>query len=642
MAKIYGTLPVDLIKTSTIIPNDGIPVDLSEIQEERLGNRLNSLNEYNTYQSPDMARITALAKKVATETKLSYTTLLLWSKDMRDFDTPRFLGLAKNHVNMELLFPKKIIQCWPLLQREEEQTDSQGNYRGTMYYCYCLTSSGDLVVISRGSNFVWEYNPSFGSWQYYGGSHSEPIKNDDVKLFDYKALWQTKKQSDSHWEVGNRHPCYDVNTYKPHPERKCLVEYPGEGIIIMLEGLLYGGRTTYRVENNKVTSSEIEAYRKHLKEKGFLEAYAYTDDEITLIIQYLNALRALISSYDSLEENAVYDNRGIPDEASQETKERITKQFKEMLVHKYPGETLPSDSELAALYEDSLTYLTGLKYNTIKPKTDNITMKNDIAKLKSETTKTNVATQNFSSVDESTHLESEKFTKQEDDSTGISSRSSVFDKQLIDAASFRMPVNNVFTIKGRGIVVVGVVEQGMISVGDRIQIVGVNDERLDTVVNAIEKHKALFDSASAGEDIGILIKGFNETDVIQGQIIVSFNNNTKMQNPNETNVIPNQSVLRQNNITPSIKFKASVYHHTKEEGGRFTPLVSGFRPHFSFGEKPVSGVIKLPDGKDLCNPGESVTLIVELDSIIPIEKGKHFEIREGGLTISTGVIIDIL
>jgi hypothetical protein len=400
MAKIYGSLPLDFIKETTILPQGGVPVDLREIQKERLGNRLASLKEYVYYQQPDMTKIAALAKNVASETKLPYKVLLLWNSTLRKFDTPRLLGLAKNHENRELLVPTRLVQCWPLLIREEEHTDSNDKYYGTLYYQYCLTSAGDLIVVSRDSKFAWEYSPILRHSTYRGGSHIEPIKDDNIRLFDYQALWQTEKRTSSNWKEGNLHPYYDANSGNPHPDRKCLVEYPGEGIAIMLGRLLQGGSTTFRIEKNEATHPQIEAYRENLKKQDIAEGYAFTNDEIALLVRYETAKQSLdkrennVNSFiaersdisdDELltikedldkrwltpespvveyKQEAIVDTSNAEvlfsdgsvtsDEALRARQDRVIKLFKEKFIAKYPGRPLPSETEISTMFFDKI------------------------------------------------------------------------------------------------------------------------------------------------------------------------------------------------------------------------------------------------------------------------------------------------
>jgi hypothetical protein len=223
------------------------------------------------------------------------------------------------------------------LIREEEHTDANGTYFGSLSYSYCLTGNGDLVVINRGSKFEWKpYDPYSTHGLYQGGSYFNPMKDEDIRLFDYKALWLTEKRTPSNWKEGNRNSRYDPTTDTEHPDRECLVEYPGEGITIMLERLLHGGNITYRCENNEPTQSQIDEHREKLKAQDFVEGYAFTDDEISLLVQYETAKQAA--------RNNLTNNE--PDRRKELALAAVRKKYKQQ----YPKRPLPPDFELERIY----------------------------------------------------------------------------------------------------------------------------------------------------------------------------------------------------------------------------------------------------------------------------------------------------
>ena len=180
---------------------------------------------------------------------------------------------------------------------------------------------------------------------------------------------------------------------------------------------------------------------------------------------------------------------------------------------------------------------------------------------------------------------------------------------------FLMPVEDVFTITGRGTVATGRVERGVLKLSEEIEIVGMTDEIRKVVVTGIEMFRKLLDSAEAGDNIGCLLRGVQRTDIQRGQVLA-----------------------KAGSIKPHTKFKGEVYVLTAKEGGRHKPFVSNYRPQFYFRTTDVTGVIQLPDGVDMCMPGDNVTINVELITPIAIEQGLRFAIREGGKTVGSGVV----
>ena len=186
------------------------------------------------------------------------------------------------------------------------------------------------------------------------------------------------------------------------------------------------------------------------------------------------------------------------------------------------------------------------------------------------------------------------------------------------AQPFLMPVEDVFTITGRGTVATGRVERGTIKVGDAVEIVGLADKPKDTVVTGVEMFRKILDLAEAGDNIGALLRGIDRKDVERGQVLA-----------------------KPGTIHPHTKFKAQVYVLTKDEGGRHTPFFNGYRPQFYFRTTDVTGVITLPEGTEMCMPGDNVKMEVELITPIAIEAGLRFAIREGGRTVGAGVVSEI-
>ena len=183
---------------------------------------------------------------------------------------------------------------------------------------------------------------------------------------------------------------------------------------------------------------------------------------------------------------------------------------------------------------------------------------------------------------------------------------------------FLMPVEDVFTITGRGTVATGRVERGQIKLGEEVEIVGLKDEKSKTVVTGIEMFRKLLDFAEAGDNIGALLRGVQRSEIERGQVL-----------------------CKPNSIHPHTKFKGQVYVLKQEEGGRHKPFFSNYRPQFYFRTTDVTGVITLPEDKKMCLPGDNVEIDVELITPIAIEEGLRFAIREGGRTVGSGVVIGI-
>ena len=184
---------------------------------------------------------------------------------------------------------------------------------------------------------------------------------------------------------------------------------------------------------------------------------------------------------------------------------------------------------------------------------------------------------------------------------------------------FLMPVEDVFTITGRGTVATGRVERGVVKVQDEVEMVGLKAESSKTVVTGVEMFRKLLDQAEAGDNIGVLLRGVDRKDIERGQVLA-----------------------KPGTIKPHTKFKAEVYVLTKEEGGRHTPFFNGYRPQFYFRTTDVTGVIELPAGTEMVMPGDNISMTIELITPIAIEKGLRFAIREGGRTVGSGVVADIL
>ena len=183
---------------------------------------------------------------------------------------------------------------------------------------------------------------------------------------------------------------------------------------------------------------------------------------------------------------------------------------------------------------------------------------------------------------------------------------------------FLMPVEDVFTISGRGTVATGRVERGVINKNDKVEIVGLRDEKKETTVTDIEMFHKLLDYAEAGDNIGALLRGVDKKEIERGQVL-----------------------CKPGSIKPLTKFAGQVYVLSKEEGGRHTPFFNNYRPQFYFRTTDVTGIITLPEGTEMCMPGDNVVMNVELITPIAIEKGLRFAIREGGRTVGSGVVTEI-
>ena len=184
--------------------------------------------------------------------------------------------------------------------------------------------------------------------------------------------------------------------------------------------------------------------------------------------------------------------------------------------------------------------------------------------------------------------------------------------------AFLMPIEDVFSISGRGTVVTGRIERGTIKVGEEVEIVGLK-ETSKTVVTGVEMFRKLLDSGEAGDNVGCLLRGVSRTDVERGQVLA-----------------------RPGSITPHTRFKAEAYILTKEEGGRHTPFFSNYRPQFYFRTTDVTGQVALPEGTEMVMPGDNVSMDVELIVPIAMDEGLRFAIREGGRTVGAGVVAQII
>ena len=184
---------------------------------------------------------------------------------------------------------------------------------------------------------------------------------------------------------------------------------------------------------------------------------------------------------------------------------------------------------------------------------------------------------------------------------------------------FLMPIEDIFTITGRGTVATGRVERGVLKLSDEVEIVGLQEEKMKTVVTGIEMFRKLLDFAEAGDNIGALLRGVQRTDIKRGQVL-----------------------CKPGSIHPHTKFHAQVYVLKKDEGGRHTPFFNNYRPQFYFRTTDVTGVITLPEGTEMCMPGDNVKMEVELITPIAIEKGLRFAIREGGRTVGSGKVATII
>ena len=184
---------------------------------------------------------------------------------------------------------------------------------------------------------------------------------------------------------------------------------------------------------------------------------------------------------------------------------------------------------------------------------------------------------------------------------------------------FLMPVEDVFSITGRGTVATGRVERGTLNLNDEVELIGLVEERRKIVITGIEMFRKLLDSAEAGDNIGALLRGVQKNEIERGQVLA-----------------------KPGSINPHTKFTGEVYVLTKDEGGRHTPFFNGYRPQFYFRTTDVTGTVKLPDGVEMCMPGDNIRMDIELITPIAIEAGLRFAIREGGRTVGSGVVTEII
>ena len=193
------------------------------------------------------------------------------------------------------------------------------------------------------------------------------------------------------------------------------------------------------------------------------------------------------------------------------------------------------------------------------------------------------------------------------------------DPQRATDQPFLMPVEDVFTITGRGTVATGRVERGTLHLNDEVEIIGIKEDVQKTVVTGIEMFRKLLDEAEAGDNIGALLRGINRDQIQRGQVLA-----------------------KPGTVTCHTKFKAQVYVLTKDEGGRHTPFFNNYRPQFYFRTTDVTGVCVLPEGTEMCLPGDNVEMTIELIHPIAMEKGLTFAIREGGRTVGSGRVSEII
>jgi len=184
---------------------------------------------------------------------------------------------------------------------------------------------------------------------------------------------------------------------------------------------------------------------------------------------------------------------------------------------------------------------------------------------------------------------------------------------------FLMPIEDVFSITGRGTVATGRIERGIVKIQEEVEIVGLAEAKRKVVVTGVEMFKKLLDEGRAGDNIGALLRGVQRTDIERGQVLA-----------------------KPNSVNPHTKFKAQIYVLKKEEGGRHTPFFNGYRPQFFFRTTDVTGSIKLPDGVEMCMPGDNIEMEVELIAPIAVEQGLNFSIREGGRTVGAGAVATII
>jgi elongation factor Tu len=184
---------------------------------------------------------------------------------------------------------------------------------------------------------------------------------------------------------------------------------------------------------------------------------------------------------------------------------------------------------------------------------------------------------------------------------------------------FLMPVEDVFSITGRGTVATGRIEQGVVNTGDTVEIVGIHPQTSSTVVTGVEMFRKILDQGQAGDNVGCLLRGIKREEIERGQVL-----------------------CKPGSITPHTKFKAQVYCLKKEEGGRHTPFFNGYRPQFYFRTTDVTGVSNLPEGTEMVMPGDNVEMTVELIQPIAMDEGLRFAIREGGRTVGSGVVTEVV
>jgi elongation factor Tu len=183
---------------------------------------------------------------------------------------------------------------------------------------------------------------------------------------------------------------------------------------------------------------------------------------------------------------------------------------------------------------------------------------------------------------------------------------------------YLMPVEDVFSITGRGTVATGRIEQGVVNTGDTVEIVGIHEQVSNTVVTGVEMFRKILDQGQAGDNVGCLLRGIKREEIERGQVL-----------------------CKPGSITPHTKFKAEVYVLKKEEGGRHTPFFNGYRPQFYFRTTDVTGVANLPEGTEMVMPGDNIQMEVELIQPIAMDAGLRFAIREGGRTVGSGVVTEI-
>jgi elongation factor Tu len=182
-----------------------------------------------------------------------------------------------------------------------------------------------------------------------------------------------------------------------------------------------------------------------------------------------------------------------------------------------------------------------------------------------------------------------------------------------------MPVEDVFSITGRGTVATGRIEQGVVNTGDQVEIVGVHEKTATTVVTGVEMFRKILDQGMAGDNVGCLLRGTKREEIERGQVL-----------------------CKPGSITPHTKYKAEVYVLKKEEGGRHTPFFNGYRPQFYFRTTDVTGVANLPEGTEMVMPGDNVAMEIELIQPIAMDAGLRFAIREGGRTVGSGVVTEVI